>query len=55
MSRRALEIAAERRAEAGLPVLRCPECGELGAHWVADRLDEYGLIVPGHFICGGAS
>lgn len=40
------DIVAERRAEAGLPVLVCPNCGERGAHYVPASLAE-----PGHFEC----
>ena len=41
------EAAARERAEAlGIPVLRCPECDELGRHWVPDSLEG-----PGYFTC----
>lgn len=47
------ELDAKAREEAGLPVLRCPSCGEFAAHWQPDTLDDYGLIIPGYFTCEG--
>lgn len=47
----------DARQAAGLPVLTCPQCGarvdHRSGHWVPERIDEYGLIVPGHWACGG--
>jgi hypothetical protein len=51
LSKRQQEIQRENRAAAGLPVLVCPNCGAADAHWVADHLDEYGLVIPGYYIC----
>jgi hypothetical protein len=53
------EQAARTRSEAGLPVIVCENCGEVVArgtgHYIPDSLDEYGLIVPGHYTCERAS
>jgi hypothetical protein len=54
-TKRQQEIARERREAAGLPVVVCPQCGAPEAHWVADYLDQYGLVVPGYYICIGVS
>lgn len=43
--------AVERRKLAGLPVIPCPNCGRVEAHWVADRLGDDGLVVHGYFTC----
>lgn len=40
------EYLAHLRETAGLPVLRCPNCGAYEAHWVPSSLEGIG-----HFIC----
>lgn len=55
MNQHDFEMAA--REAAGLPVVPCPNCGERvdhrSGHWVPERIDEYGLIVPGYYTCDG--
>lgn len=52
LTKRQQVLAEERMAEAqGRAVRVCERCGEVGAHWVAPRLDEDGLVVPGRFTC----
>jgi hypothetical protein len=48
------EIADAKRVAAGLPSRRCLECGGVGPHWVADRLNVHGDLVPGYFTCAPA-
>ena len=48
------EFEAERRIEAGLPVLRCPNCGRFAAHWVSERIED-DKYTQGYFTCGGAA
>jgi hypothetical protein len=55
LSKRQQEIATERRAQVGLPVLVCPNCGRQEAHWVPDLLDQWGRVVAGHYTCGELS
>lgn len=51
-SKRWRELAEEQLAESlGRPVKRCPQCGEIGAHWVPDCLDEHGDVARGYFTC----
>jgi hypothetical protein len=40
------ELAIERREAAGLPVLRCPNCGEFAAHWEPQSVE-----APGRYVC----
>lgn len=51
------EHELDARQAAGLPVLECPHCGarvdHRSGHWVPERIDEYGLIVPGYYTCEG--
>lgn len=47
MAERQAEFAAERRREAGLPVISCPSCGKPEPHWVPESLEEPG----GYFTC----
>lgn len=46
------EVEAIRRLAAGLPVIPCPNCGTVAAHWTPDRLDpDTGLLVAGFYVC----
>lgn len=46
------QIAEIRLADAlGRPLKQCLSCGEIGAHWIASRLDDNGLLVEGRFAC----
>lgn len=45
------EVADGRRVAAGLPSRRCSACGGIGPHWVADRLNVHGDLVPGFYTC----
>ena len=51
------ERELDARQAAGLPVLSCPNCGtrvdHRSGHWVPERIDEYGPIVPGYYTCDG--
>jgi hypothetical protein len=52
LAQRQKEVAELALAAAlGRPERRCPSCDEIGAHWIADGLDEHGIVVPGRFTC----
>jgi len=40
------ELASRAREAAGLPVIACPNCGAIVAHWVPEELG-----APGHYVC----
>ncbi|MFF2493221.1 hypothetical protein [Agromyces sp. NPDC058064] len=51
MTKRQRELEAQNRVAVGLPENRCPACGQIGRHWIADALDEHEVIVPGRYAC----
>jgi len=40
------ELNLSARKAAGLPVIACPNCGDIAAHWAPESLG-----APGHFTC----